>query len=198
MSFSEKLKHATGLTLVLAAAGATAGLLVVCVMAGTYAWARSGIGTEGMAAWVQAVGSILAVLIAVMISARDRKIVRDDRHREQIERRIAVSYDLAAVALELQLRIAKLGAMALDDGRKGEHATEVIVMKDLLRRLGNLGSGDSPETLKNLVFEIRQLLAEVLAYAIGRSLTGSPPPTVDWLTWQERSNNLFKQATMFR
>lgn len=150
------------------------------------------------AAWVQAVGSILAVLIAVWLSARDRKVIREDRLREMEERRKAVSYDLTAVALELQLRIAKLCAMALEDGRKGEHATEVIVMRDLLRRLGHLGSGDSPEVLKNLTFEIRQLIAEVLAYAIGRSLSTSSPSTVDWITWQERSNNLFKQASFFR
>ncbi|WP_146075501.1 hypothetical protein [Achromobacter xylosoxidans] len=58
-----RLKEASTVVLALAAAGATSGLLIALAMAGAYAWGRESTGPEGPAAWVQAAGSILAIIV---------------------------------------------------------------------------------------------------------------------------------------
>lgn len=109
-SWSEKLKEASALVLALAAAGATSGLLIVLAMALSYNWGRESVSPEGPAAWVQAGGSILAILVtgffAVWTTTRGER--QSTQNRKADESALFDScYQLADDAAKAHSRIAK-------------------------------------------------------------------------------------------
>lgn len=147
------------------------------------------------AVWVQAFGAILALAIAVHLSAQERATRRLEREQDRHDQAHAAAYDIATLAVELHMHIVQLRAFSAEDRDKSLYLAEVLFFKDFQQRLSKCTSGHAPITQKNLGLEIRKLALAATEYVMARSLDQKPQEP-DWITLAETASRLFDQAQM--
>ena len=156
------------------------------------------VANTATAAWVQALGIIVALIVALHMAAAERVQRRRERKDELLDAMVSMASDVARAALELRLRIVALRNADAGAPNRVPYFAEEIILKDLLDRLAYMARGEAPEIQKNLISEIRRLLAEVLAYVM--ACTRAQPETIapDWNAWHQRADDLYTQAGMIR
>lgn len=119
--------------------------------------------TENLSAWVQAYGSIGAILVAISISLSQQKHEAESRlisNQQSIEGRDQVALNYARgvfqIAYELQFLIIRISDEVKELRRPDFHQLE-FGLNDLLARMGKLDVGPATNNL-TLVFEMRQKL----------------------------------------
>ncbi|WP_417276132.1 hypothetical protein [Castellaniella sp.] len=147
------------------------------------------------AAWVQAFGSVLALVVAIRLSEQERFTRRQERDQDRAEQAHAAAYDMTTLAVELHGRIVQLHAYSTGDQDRSVYLSEVLFFKNFQQRLARCTSGSVPVMQKNLGLEVRKLALAVTYYVVARSLRQAPQEP-DWITWAERANGLFHQADM--
>lgn len=171
-------------------------LICALIYLGWPQWDLSSPSSQAMAFWVQAFGSILALGVAIYLSQDERRQNREERQQEKADRHGGAAYDLAAIAVEIHMRIVELMSVSLEGRNKEYYLGEVLFFKDVQRRMIACTSGDVPMSLKNLGLEIRRSISLPIEYVIARSFDKNPPEP-DWRTLAERADRLFGQAQMF-
>lgn len=172
---------------------AVAAIAVVAILSQGF---RSFVANDVTAAWVQALGSILALWVAVYLANVERIQRREERADDLWLRDVAYFDDVAGIALELHARIVQLRAVVDADTERSYYVSEILFFKDLLSRLAECTQGYAPKAQKNLSFEIRRLIAEVLNFVTAQAISNYAPAGVrpDWERWTTRGNDLFEQA----
>lgn len=119
--------------------------------------------TENLSAWVQAYGSIGAILVAISISLSQQKHEAESRlisNQQSIEGRDQVALNYARgvfqIAYELQFLIIRISDEVKELRKPDFHQLE-FGLNDLLARMGKLDVGPATNNL-TLVFEMRQKL----------------------------------------
>lgn len=119
--------------------------------------------TENLSAWVQAYGSIGAILVAISISLSQQKHEAESRlisNQQSIEDRDQVALNYARgvfqIAYELQFLIIRISDEVKELRKPDFHQLE-FGLNDLLARMGKLDVGPATNNL-TLVFEMRQKL----------------------------------------
>lgn len=130
--------------------------------------------SDDLPAWVQAYGSIGAILVAISISLSQQKHEAESRlvaDRQSIERQdqIAVNYarSVFQMTYELQFLVTRIWE-EIEELRKPEFSQLEFCLNDLLSRLAKLDVGPVTNRL-TLVFEMRQQLLHLHDFLI-RSL----------------------------
>ena len=119
--------------------------------------------TENLSAWVQAYGSIGAILVAISISLSQQKHEAESRlisNQQSLEGRDQVALNYARgvfqIAYELQFLIIRISDEVKELRKPDFHQLE-FGLNDLLARMGKLDVGPATNNL-TLVFEMRQKL----------------------------------------
>lgn len=170
--------------------------VIVMVTAISSSGFRDVIASGATAAWVQALGSIIALFVAVYLAATERHQRRIEREMDKWLRDRDCADDVAGVTLELHKRVVQLKVAAAAELEKSVYISEILFFKDLLARLKESTVGAAPMAQKNQSFEIRMLIDEVLRYVIAQAQSDSATPQPNWASWIERADSLFKQANM--
>lgn len=130
--------------------------------------------TDNLSAWVQAYGSIGAILVAISISLSQQKHEAESRlisNQQSIERRDQTALNYARsvfqIAYELQFMINRISE-EIDELRKPDFSPLEFGLNDLLSRMAKLDVGPVTNKL-TLVFEMRQQLLRLHDFLI-RSL----------------------------
>lgn len=130
--------------------------------------------TDNLSAWVQAYGSIGAILVAISISLSQQKHEAESRllsNQQSVERRdqIALNYarSVFQIAYELQFLITRI-SKEIEELRKPDFAQLEFGLNDLLSRMAKLDVGPATNKL-TLVFEMRQKLLRLHDFLV-RSL----------------------------
>lgn len=147
------------------------------------------------AAWVQACGSVLALVVAIRLSEQERLTRRQERDQDRSEQAHAAAYDMTTLTVELHGHIVQLHAFSTGNRDRSLYLAEVLFFKAFQQRLTACTSGSVPTMQKNLGLEVRKLALAVTDYVVARSL-GQTQQEPDWITWAESANRLFHQADM--
>ncbi|MGB3423837.1 MAG: hypothetical protein WBF84_06675 [Castellaniella sp.] len=147
------------------------------------------------AAWVQALGSVLALIVAIRLSEQERLTRRQERDQDRSEQAHAAAYDMTTLTVELHGHIVQLHAYSAGNQDRSLYLAEVLFFKNFQQRLTRCTSGSVPTMQKNLGLEVRKLALAVTEYVVARSL-GQVPQEPDWITWGESAEGLSRQADM--
>ena len=130
--------------------------------------------TDNLSAWVQAYGSIGAILVAISISFSQQKHEAESRliaNQQSIERQDQIALNCARsvfqIAYELQFLITRISE-EIKQLRKPDFAQLEFGLNDLLSRMAKLDVGPVTNKL-TLVFEMRQELLRLHDF-LARSL----------------------------
>lgn len=148
-----------------------------------------------VAAWVQAVGSILALGVAIFLSNKGVEERRRDLDRDNQDKRRVATYDLLALALELCIHVYQLKRSSTDSRDQSFFLNEAWFFEDFQRRLSQCTFESIYIPHKTIGIEIREVAAEVMEHVIARSM-GNTPPDPDWSTLVERADGFYEQVKM--
>nr|WP_312231670.1 hypothetical protein [Pseudomonas sp.] len=126
--------------------------LIVAIGLCALAW-QTGAAASDMPAWVQGIGTIVAILVAIGVPGIERK---HEREREMRSRAAAVRDEYARLSY-LVAEIDLLIALGEGGGFIGVRYISYAIEK-LLEKTGSIGSGEYDPALAKLVFETRKIL----------------------------------------
>lgn len=171
------------------------GLILVGWSAYFFPAFRGFISSSTTAAWVQALGSILALGVAIYLSNKGDVERRRERIRDDHEKMRVASYDLLALALELCSHAYQLQRLSKEDVDRTFFISETWFFKDFQRRLSQCTFEGIYIPHKTLGIEIREVAVELMEHVVARS-SGSKPSDTDWNTLLDRADNLYEQVKM--
>ena len=115
---------------------------------------------EGAAAWVQAIGSILAILVAIWVPARQSQKAMEARRLDQLQANIALArrlnilaYDFTFIMLDMGVKVRGTWIFELN----------VLAVTDMLDRLRDLERAEADDFRAGLAFDLRRLVRDLRA-----------------------------------
>lgn len=132
--------------------------LVVLIGWWVFTWSWE---SQAAPAWVQAVGSIGAILAAGAVPAWQRRLEGLRRETDQYQRQIADCFQLRRLIQEIQHLLAK-GDQVNPNGFGRNRALVEAGMLDILQRLSSLESGRSDKVLLKNTYDVRLIVLDFL------------------------------------
>lgn len=115
---------------------------------------------EGAAAWVQAIGSIVAIFVAVWVPARQHRKAIEARRVEQLQANVVLArrlnvlaYDFTFILLDMGVKVP--GTWIFD--------LNVLAVTDMLDRLRDLERAETDDFRAGLAFDLRRLVRDLRA-----------------------------------
>lgn len=154
--------------------------------------------SEVIAAWVQAVGSIIALGIAIWIPANQRKHDDIANSLKEFEAACCRARRLEYVAAELAILIARIHSTAVAQIALGEVAFDRLMFGDILGRLSDLEREGARDGNIAIVAGLRMVLSELHDALVTTSIY-HPLPNADELftQWETMAKQLCQNAVDF-
>ncbi|WP_434033672.1 hypothetical protein [Cupriavidus sp. a3] len=151
---------------------------------------------DGMAAWFQAIGSVIAICVAIWIPARQRKLEREALVLEQLEASVVLANRMNVLANDFVFLLLAMGAKV-----RGPWTFEldVVAVNDLLARLRDYERDEVDSVRAGLAFDVRHLARELqMRFPLKN---GAPQPFEDKeraiANLLERADGLVEQTKIF-
>jgi len=148
------------------------------------------IDSEQWASWVQAIGTVLALGIAIYLSKQERDERRTERELDRLELRRQNAYDLSTLAVDIYEHVVELKKYTLPgQNNLGVYFSELMFFEDVQNRLNSCTTGPASTEHKDVAMGLRKLCYEVIPYLMAR--TGSNGfDNVDWNRIEKSANKL--------
>lgn len=158
----------------------------------------NGAGADGQnwAAWLQALGSILALGVAIYLSEVERSHRRSEREEERHEVESGFAFDLLSITTELHGHVVELQMSSDGQRGRGYYAVVLAQIKELGARLSKCSTGAIPAKYKTLAIDVRKLMRVVMEHAARKAFRHERNENPDWATLVETASRLFDQAAL--
>lgn len=184
----------------------------------TSPWGRAALSADAAPAWIQAIGSLLAIVVVAAVAIHESRSRSRERQEDQRERKLTAMRarshqrdeqnqlrrdrwngsvnEILGSAQEFRLHIDHMHSRWRIFPIPGiTWKSDRVLLEDMLRRLGDMTARAPTLALQTLIVDQRRLLAKV--YAEIHDLEVSAQANVSsWAEWKEEANRLFKQVEM--